>query len=154
MWLALAAECQPLGRLVTTCRAFIPDDIPAALDLWTRTDGVGLGASDTYSQLDAFLSRNPNTSCVAVVDGRIVGTVLAGHDGRRGYVHHLAVDANQRRRGLGTSLVQCAMQALTGQGIEKVHVFVFRDNNQSGEAFWRALGWVEREELQMFSRAL
>jgi len=127
-------------------------DIPAARALWEASPGVGLSGSDATGPLTTFLSRNPSTSFVATVEGEIVGTILCGHDGRRGLIHHLVVAERYRRRGLGRGLLDRGLAALKGHGISKCHLLVFR-SNQEGLAFWRKIGADERTELALFSVA-
>jgi ribosomal protein S18 acetylase RimI-like enzyme len=123
---------------------------PAVLDLWQATEGVGLSSADNPEAIAQFLDRNPGLSAVAVEGQRVVGAVLCGHDGRRGYIHHLAVHPAYRRGGLGRALVRHCLQQLRLAGIAKCHLFVFASND-SGRAFWRATGWTERQELIMMS---
>lgn len=131
-------------------RPFDPRDIPAARALWQATPGVGLSAADEPAALAAFLARNPGTSFVAEAQGRIIGTILVGHDGRRGLIHHLAVAEDQRRTGLGRALVEAGLAALHAQGIDKCHLMVFT-HNAAGAAFWTALGAARRSELDLYS---
>jgi ribosomal protein S18 acetylase RimI-like enzyme len=129
---------------------FEPAHIAAARALWERSEGVGLSAADEPEALAAFLSRNPGTSFVALRAGRLVGTVLCGHDGRRGLVHHLVVDPDVQRQGLGRRLLRAGLAALHAAGIQKCHLLVFT-SNVSGQAFWRAVGAEERTSLALFS---
>lgn len=131
-------------------RPFLPADIPAARALWQATPGVGLSAADEPAALMAFLARNPGTSFVAESAGRLTGTILVGHDGRRGLIHHLAVATDQHRKGLGRDLVAAGLSALHAQGIDKCHLMVFADNAQ-GAAFWTGIGATRRDELQLYS---
>ena len=133
-----------------TLRTFLPADIPAARALWQATPGVGLSAADEPAALVAFLARNPGTSFVAESEGRLTGTILVGHDGRRGLIHHLAVATDQRRSGLGRRLVAAGLAALHAQGIDKCHLMVFADNAQ-GAAFWTGIGAIRRGELDLYS---
>ena len=133
-----------------TLRPFLPADIPAARALWQATPGVGLSSADEPDALAAFLARNPGTSLVAEADGRIVGTILVGHDGRRGLIHHLAVAADSRRIGLGRALVEAGLAALHKLGIEKCHLMAFT-NNPEGSAFWTSIGANRRDDLALFS---
>lgn len=135
-----------------TLRPFRPGDIPAARALWEATPGVGLSTADEPQALTAFLVRNPGTSFVAETTGRIIGTILVGHDGRRGLIHHLAVATDQRRAGLGRALVAAGLSALRGQGIDKCHLMVFADNAE-GARFWTAVGATRRGELDLYSLA-
>jgi ribosomal protein S18 acetylase RimI-like enzyme len=133
-------------------RPFEPADHAAARALWLATPGVGLSAADELAPVTRFLRRNPGLSFVAVAGGQVVGTVLCGHDGRRGLIHHLVTAPDQRRRGLGRALLRAGLQALATEGIDKCHLLVFRDN-ADGLAFWRAVAATERHEMALFSLA-
>lgn len=138
--------------MTVTLRAFEAADHAQALALWRRTPGVGLSESDTPAAIEAFLHRNPGLSLVAEQAGVMVGTLLCGHDGRRGLIYHLVVDVPQRRTGLATRLLDQALQGLRGQGITKAHLMVFR-HNAPGLAFWQRVA-AERTELALFSVAV
>ena len=125
-------------------------DYEAMYELWLACEGVGLGASDSREQIGLFLARNPGTSFVAEVNGRLAGTILGGHDGRRGYVHHTAVHPDFRRRGMGQQLVTACLNALQAQGILKCHLFVHQ-TNEAAQAFWRSVGWHDRQDLLLMS---
>lgn len=131
-------------------RVFLPGDVAAARALWQAAPGVGLSDADEPTALLRFLARNPGCSQVATRDGTLVGAVLAGHDGRRGWLHHLAVDEASRRRGIGRALLGRALAALRDAGIGKCHVLVY-GANAGGAAFWRAATAVERVELVVYS---
>lgn len=135
-----------------TLRPFLPADIPAARALWQATSGVGLSAADEPAALETFLARNPGTCFVAESEGRLTGTILVGHDGRRGLIHHLAVATDCRRTGLGRRLVVAGLTALHNRGIEKCHLMVFTDNAE-GAAFWASFGAKRRGELALYSLA-
>jgi N-acetylglutamate synthase len=130
-------------------RAFESTDFDSAASLWRRTPGVGLSASDEWEPIQRFLARNSGLSFVAVEAGALVGTILCGHDGRRGLIHHLVVDTNSRRQGLATLLLKASLRALAAQGIDKAHLLVF-NSNADGLAFWRKVA-VERHEMALFS---
>lgn len=135
-------------------REFSSADTPQADDLWKQTPGVGVGSSDSVQAIETFLLRNPGLSFVAMdAADACVGTLLSGHDGRRGYLYHLAVHPDFRRRGIGRALVERALDGLKQAGISKVHLFVFADN-ELGKAFWRNQGWLERDDLQIMSQSL
>jgi ribosomal protein S18 acetylase RimI-like enzyme len=129
-------------------RSMLADDVRGALELWRTCEGVGLSEGDTQEQLEAFLVRNPLLSHVAFEEGRLVGAVLAGHDGRRGFLYHLAVRDEFRGRGLGRALAERATLAFRAVGITKCHVMVFR-HNSAGEAFWIHLGWRRRDDINV-----
>jgi putative acetyltransferase len=134
-------------------RKFVAGDTDAALRLWRRTEGVGLSDADRPDRLREFLSRNPGLSRVAVSGGNLIGTILCGTDGRRGYIHHLAVAAESRRNGVGRALLADALSALQRIGIRKCHAFVFQ-SNPFGEIFWERSGWQRRDDLHVYSRML
>src|SRR5262245_47853322 len=100
----------------------------AVLNLWQAAEGVGLSDADSYEGIARFLDRNPGLSYVAYVGETLAGAILSGHDGRRGYIHHLAVDPAYRRQGLGQALVEHCLAALAQAGIDKCHLFVFKQN--------------------------
>ncbi len=131
-------------------RRLEPEDLFHAQALWRATPGIGLSSADEIEALSRFLQRNPGMSFVAERMGQLIGTVLCGHDGRRGFVHHLVVAQDARRAGLGQRLLRCGLDALKTEGIEKCHLLVF-DNNPEGLAFWRSLPAAERSELVVFS---
>jgi len=131
-------------------RAFRADDHAQALALWEATAGVGLSSADSFDNVARFLARNPGLSFVAVEDDVAIATILCGHDGRRGLIHHLAVATPYRRAGLGRALVARALAALREEGIDKCHLLVF-DENGAGRAFWKSIGAEERTTLGVFS---
>ncbi len=124
------------------------DDVFA---LWQRCDGMGLSDADSRDGIQTYLERNPGMSFVASSSGKIVGAILAGHDGRRGYIHHLAVHPDFRKMGLARRLVDRSVEKLRDSGIRKCHLFVF-SNNHAGLAFWQKVGWRRRLELSIVSR--
>lgn len=129
------------------------EDYDAAIALWRETDGLGLSEADSRKGIERYLARNPHLSFVAVVGDKLVGTVLGGHDGRRGYLHHLAVHPDYRRKGLGTLLAERCLEALRAEGIAKCHHFVI-EGNQTAEAFWNAAGWNYRGAIRLYSKSL
>lgn len=132
-------------------REATPADHAALHALWARTPGIQLRAEDDHAPFCAYLARNPGLSLVAEVEGALVASLLAGHDGRRGYLQHLAVDSAWRRRGIATALIGAVLARLGAQGIAKSHVFVL-DAAPEALAFWRAQsGWGERHDIRVFS---
>lgn len=131
-------------------RHFLPSDYGEARTLWAVTPGVGLSTADQQAPIEQFLKRNPGLSFVAVNEGSLVGTILCGHDGRRGLIHHLVTAQGHRRKGVGRLLLQSGLAALRAAGITKCHLLVFRDNPE-GIAFWHAVRATERTELALFS---
>ncbi|HEY1188353.1 MAG TPA: GNAT family N-acetyltransferase [Gemmata sp.] len=135
---------------MVTFRPMIENDIPAALALWQGLPGIGLRDADNPASLTRYLNRNPGCSFVALHDEALVGVSLAGHDGRRGYLHHVAVSEVFRGRGIGRALVARCSEALKVEGIEKINLWVKADN-AAGLAFWKHLGGSERTELVVVS---
>ncbi len=126
-------------------------DYPAALDLWRRSEGVSVGASDTRERIASYLRRNPGLSFVAYDGNGLVGAVLCGHDGRRGFLHHLAVASDHRRCGIGSRLAALCLDRLKASGISRCHLFVQKENT-AAVAFWRRIGWRERIDLVMMTQ--
>jgi putative acetyltransferase len=126
-------------------------DYDEAIALWQATEGVGLSTADSREAITRYLARNPGMSFVARQEGLLVGAVLCGHDGRRGYLHHLAVQAGCRGQGLGKALVERCLSALAAEGIDKCHLFVYK-TNEGGRAFWRKTGWFDRDTLVLMSK--
>lgn len=139
--------------MTISIREMTIQDYDAILALWRVSDGIGLSSADTRDNIARYLERNPGFSVVACDDGRLVGAVLGGHDGRRGFLHHLAVYAQYRRQGIGRRLVEESLAALEDAGINKCHIFVYSGNDDA-IAFWSRIGWTERIELTMMSRRL
>ena len=139
---------------MTTIREFQPADYPAALTLWQSSEGVGLNESDTQPAISSFLTRNPGLSAVAITDsGTLIGAVLCGHDGRRGYLHHLAVAKSHRRQGIGHALLHHCFTALANNNIPKCNIFLYSDN-LPGQAFWLHNGWQIRETLRLVQKSV
>ena len=149
----------PQGKI--RIRVMDATDYPQVIEIWHRVEGVCVGEGDSEAEFQRFLKRNPGLSFVAEVDEsvgdvgdkQIVGTLLAGHDGRRGYLHHLAVLPGYRHKGIARGLVDQSLQALKSVGIQKCHLFVLKENEQALD-FWERLGWQRRDELHMFSKNL
>lgn len=133
-----------------TIRTFRPEDYDDALALWKSVPGIGLSGADGRAEIQAYLARNPGMSHVACDGERLVGTILCGHDGRRGLIHHLVSAADVRRQGVARRLLEAGMVGFRAAGIQKVHLFVYH-TNQDGMAFWRAVGAQYRSELALFS---
>lgn len=127
-------------------------DYAEVTKLWLRTKGVVMSANDNRTSFRRFLKRNPGMSFVARVDGAIVGTVLCGYDGFRGYIYHFAVDENFRKRGIGRSLVERALSKLEQLDIDECRLTV-TVGNDDGLSFWKGLGWKERDTSILLEQA-
>jgi ribosomal protein S18 acetylase RimI-like enzyme len=130
---------------------FTAADYDAAVALWRESEGVGLSSADSRERVQRYLLRNAGLSFVAHADGTLIGAVLCGHDGRRGYLHHLAVRRNWRGLGVGSALATACLAALERESIDKCHIFVYAEN-QAGQAFWSHLGWKARPDLGIMSK--
>ena len=123
------------------------DDYEGVYRLWVNTPGMGLNTTDDSGEgILKYLNRNPNTCFVAEKSGEVVGVILSGHDGRRGFIYHAAVKVSERNSGVGRKLVDSAMSALEGEGINKVALVVY-GRNESGNAFWEKCGFTVRDDL-------
>lgn len=128
-------------------RVMTPEDYKGVYELWLATPGMGLNTTDDSEEgITKYLLRNPTTSFVAVDEGRIIGVIMAGHDGRRGFIHHTAVLPEYRGRSIGRELVGYAMKALEAEGINKTALVAF-ETNTIGNGFWEHMGFTKREDL-------
>lgn len=129
-------------------------DYDSVYTLWLSCPGMGLNnLDDSREGITKYLARNPDTCFVAEENGRIVGAILSGHDGRRGYISHTAVLPDHQRHGIGKIMVETALKALKAQGINKVNLVVFA-KNKTGNAFWEKMGFTQRHDLIYRNRAL
>ena len=130
------------------------DDYDAVHALWMTIKGFAIrSVDDSREGVERFLRRNPTTSVVAEEDGKIVGAILCGHDGRRGCLYHVCVHPDHRRRGIGKSMVVFCMNALKKEEINKVSLIAFTAND-IGNAFWNTIGWTRREDLNYYDFVL
>lgn len=125
-------------------------DYQQVMNLWSETEGMRLREADSEENIGKYLERNPNLSFVALQGDEIVGAILVGTDGRRGYIQHLAVSKACRGQGIGAKLISNAVDALSSIGIAKTHLFVINDN-LNAQAFYENIGWYPRDEVRMFS---
>ncbi len=137
-----------------TVRTMTIADYDKVYALWLSCRGMGLNnLDDSREGIERFLKRNPETCFVAENGGRLVGVIIAGNDGRRGYIYHTAVNPGFRRKGIAKALVNAALEALHDLGITKTALVVF-DRNSDGNAFWESMGFTEREDLVYRNKAL
>lgn len=122
--------------------------------LWMSIKGFAIRSIDDSEEgVGRFLARNPATSVVAEEDGKIVGAILCGHDGRRGCMYHVCVHEDYRMRGIGKAMAIFAMEALKKEKISKISLIAFTEND-IGNAFWRRIGWTKREDLNYYDFVL
>lgn len=123
------------------------EDYDNAYKLWINTKGMGLNnIDDSRYGINKYLLRNPNTCFVAEENNKIIGTIMSGHDGRRGYIYHVVVKDSFRLQGIGKRLVNMVFEALAKEEITKVSLVVFK-NNIGGNNFWENLGFSHRDDL-------
>lgn len=135
-------------------RVMTLDDYEEVHALWMTISGFAIRSiDDSKVGVERFLKRNPTTSVVAIEDGKIVGAILCGHDGRRGCLYHVCVNPSYRRRGIGKEMVVFCMNALKAEQISKVSLIAFTAND-IGNAFWNTIGWTKREDLNYYDFVL
>ncbi len=137
-----------------TIRIMTIEDYEGIYDMWIHTPGMGLNnLDDSKEGIGQYLKRNPTTCFVAEENETIIGVIMSGHDGRRGFIYHTTVHPDYRRQGIGKALVNHAMEALEREGIHKVALVVF-GRNETGNAFWEQLGFVGRDDLIYRNRSI
>lgn len=130
------------------------EDYDELFEMWMNTPNLGLRSLDDSKEgIFRFLERNPNTNFVAYEDGKIVGAILSGHDGRRGYIYHTVVLPEYRGQGLGSDLADAVVEAFQKEGITRVCLNVMETNDQ-GKKFWIGKGWERKDFLGFYSKAI
>jgi N-acetylglutamate synthase len=129
---------------IVETREFEIEDYDAVFELWKKVEGLDIAEGDDRETVRRFLKRNRGLSRVAAVGSTIVGAVLCGHDGRRGYIYHLAVDPAYQDLGIGRRLAAECREKLKAEGLERVNILVAHDNPR-GREFWKCCGWEELE---------
>lgn len=127
------------------------DDYDPSIILWQNTDGIRLSGADSRESIGYFLKRNPGLSFVCTHQELIIGTILCGHDGRRGYIYHVTVAIEHRGKSLGKKLVSFSLMKLKDAGIVKCHIMVIADNI-IGNRFWNIVGWERRDGIFLYSQ--
>ena len=122
------------------------EDYDEVYAMWRITSKRALSPSDTRENIERYLRRNPEMSQVAVCEGKIVGTVLAGHDGRTGFIHHTAVHPDFRRKHIGKAMVEKALEKISADGINKTRIYCYRDN-LTGQSFWQSMGFDRTDNV-------
>ena len=142
------------GTMSINIRVMTPDDYDKVYKLWLSIKGFGIRSIDDSKEgVERFLKRNPTTSVVAEQNGRIVGSIMCGHDGRTGCFYHVCDARDYRKHGVGYRMVRFAMRALIDEGVSKVTLIAFKEN-EVGNAFWQSLGWTVREDVNYYELIL
>jgi len=126
-------------------------DFESVVALWKSSPGIGLSSADKKESIKSFLEKNRNTCFVANYGEEMIGTVLCGNDGRRGYMYHLAVKESFKNRGVGKELVNLCLESLEKEGIEKCHIFVYT-TNENAIHFYEKTKWKVRNDITIFSK--
>jgi N-acetylglutamate synthase len=130
------------------------EDYEEVYKLWSNTAGVGMRSlDDSREGISKFLQRNPTSNFVALIKNEIVGVILSGHDGRRGYIYHAVVKVEFRGQGIGKALIEAVYKALKDEGINKIGLVVFK-TNEIGNPFWQSQGWDERTDLNYYNKSI
>ena len=138
------------GTMDILIREMTMTDYDQVYGLWTEIKGFGIKSiEDSWDGVERFLRRNPTTSVVAVQNGHIIGNILCGHDGRTGCFYHVCVAPGYRKHGIGYRMVRFAMEALQKEGVSKISLIAFKEN-EVGNAFWQGIGWREREDVNTY----
>ena len=139
---------------MVTVRSMQIEDYDQVYALWMTIHVLSIRTiDDSREGVERFLKRNPGISVVAEMDGRVVGAILCGHDGRRGCLYHVCVHEDYRMHGIGRAMVVHCMNALQQEGINKVSLIAFTKND-IGNAFWKQIGWTKREDLNYYDFVL
>ena len=142
------------GTMDILIRTMELEDYEQVYKLWTEIKGFGIRSiDDSREGVERFLKRNPTTSVVAVQNGRIIGNILCGHDGRTGFFYHVCVAREYLKHGIGYRMVRQAIEALEREGVSKVSLIAFKQN-LVGNAFWQGIGWTEREDINSYEFVL
>ncbi len=150
----MSAETRQKSEQKVLIRSMTIEDYEQIRSLWMSISGFAIRSlDDSKAGVERFINRNPGISAVAEKDGEIVGAILCGHDGRRGCMYHVCVHPGHRLQGIGRQMVVHCMQKLQEEGINKVSLIAFTQND-IGNAFWKEIGWTKREDLNYYDFTL
>lgn len=135
-------------------RPMTMEDYEEVFNMWQSISGFGIRSwDDSKEGIERFIGRNPGLSVVALHEGRIIGGILCGHDGRRGCLYHVCVRQEYRMLGIGQDMVECCKAALRKEGINKINLIAFK-SNAIGNKFWQKLNWKHREDCNYYEENL
>ncbi len=142
------------GKIDFELKTMTIEDYEQVHELWMSIHGFGIRSIDDSKEgVLRFIKRNPTTSVVAIVENKVVGAILCGHDGRRGCMYHVCVHEDYRMQGIGKAMAVYCMRALQEEQINKVSIIAFK-SNEVGNRFWHSEGWTEREDLNYYDFTL
>ena len=151
---AEGGETKDMGKNTVEIRLMEIDDYDRVYALWMSCKNMGFNnLDDSREGIEKYLRRNPKTSFIAAQGENVVGVILSGHDGRRGFIHHMAVAESHRRQGIASALLDHALTALKEEGINKTALLVFK-RNEAGNAFWEAKGFTARDDVAYRNKEL
>ena len=127
------------------------DHYEQSVALWSHTEGIVMSEADSRSNIERFLDRNAGLSFVCLEEGSVAGTILCGHDGRRGFLYHVVVCEGHRGKGIAKQLVERSLEGLRQAGITKCHLFTV-ESNEIGNRYWSGTGWERRNGILLYSR--
>ncbi len=154
MWFCRKRTDNKMDNKKTIVRVMTMEDYDKVYALWMSCKNMGFNnLDDSREGIEKYLKRNPSTCFVAVQGETVVGVILSGHDGRRGFIHHMAVSENCRRQGIASELLKSALSALKEEDINKVALLVF-NRNEAGNAFWERRGFTARNDVTYRNLAL
>ena len=131
-----------------------PSDYEQVLELWQSIEkGVRLGKSDSLTEIEKKISRDPDLFLVASTGGHIIRAVIGGFDGRRGLIYHLAVASSYRGHGIGSSLMEEVESRLRAKGCLKCYLMVTLDNLTVSD-YYTQRGWQQMEHVQLYGKEL
>lgn len=140
--------------MVIEYKVMTVEDYDGVYDLWMNIPSMGINSTDDSREgIEKYIKRNPTTSFVAMNNGKIVGAILAGHDGRRGFIQHMAVLPEFRKQGIASELLEQSMNALEKEGIHKVALLAFK-KNELGNSFWDNQKFIIREDVYYRNKSI
>jgi ribosomal protein S18 acetylase RimI-like enzyme len=131
-------------------REMVIADYDMVIELWSKTEGMCLSDADSRPNIELYLNRNKGMSFVCALDGKMIGTILCGHDGRRGYIYHVAISTEHRGKSIAKKLIENSLSKLKSEGMVKCHIMVMADND-IGNQFWSYTGWTRRNGILLYS---
>ena len=143
------------GKEMYKIRKMVINDYNELITLWKNTDGIGInGYDDSKKAIKKFLERNPNTCFVMEYNKtEIIGTIMGGNDGRRGFIYHLMVKPEHRKNGIGKKLLEKTETSFGKAGLRRINLVVLK-KNITGNKFWDENGYEIRDFICIRSKKI